>query len=687
MRGGHWTRVRVILIAIVAFAAISPLSPVLADHDAGRHGVDPANMDFSVDPGVDFYRYANGGWLDRTTIPPDFPGIETMSHLEGVTRAQLIDLLQRRAAAGDVAPESDEWKAIRLFAQGTDLDTRNAQGIAPIQPILDEVAAIDDLAALHRFLQTSVFRSIPGLFFVSAAPDMANSAETVAYLNGPALGLPNRDYYLAADDTTVAVRDAYIATAAELLRLSGRDAADAAAAARAVYDFETALASPLLSREEAQDLSLSYNPTAIAELAAAYPLMDWPGYLAALGLSDVSRLVVTQPRYLAALDTIVRATPLPVMKDLLTLQLLWSSSSSLSEAMETAAFSFYGTALNGLRVQAPVAGRTLDQVNALLGDALGRLYVETYFSPTAKAESAAVMTELVAAFRQRLERNPWMSEETKANALAKLAALRIKTGYPDQWRGYEDVTIVDSYFGSALSAFNASYRYSLAQIGAAVDEEAWPFPPQTVNALYNPLSNEIVIPAAMLQPPFFDDSADPASNFGAIGFVVGHEITHGFDLQGAQFDAHGNLANWWSEADYQRFQALNERVAAQYAAIEILPGSFVNGQMTVSENVADLGGIQVAYDALQRYLARHGRPAPGGGELTQEQRFFIAAASVWRAEIRNEALLTQLASDSHAPSAVRGTQPLRNCEAFYAAFDLEPGDPMYLPPQERIVIW
>ncbi len=684
----HWSRVYVaIIVCVVALLGLSPIPRVAALQGAVIHGVDLANMDLSVDPGVDFYRYANGGWFDRTTIPPDFAGIETMSDLEGRTRGALIDLLQRRAASGDVQVGTDEWKAIRVFEQGTDLATRNAQGLAPIQPTLDEVEAIDDLTELHRYLQTSVFKSMPGLFFVSAAPDIGNSAETVAYLNGPSLGLPNRDYYLADNATTAAVRDAYIATAAALLTHGGRVADDAQAAARAVYELETSLAVPMFSREEAQDVSRIYNPTTLAELAADYPLMDWPDYLAALGLSEVSQLVVTQPQYMEGLGDIVRATPLAVLKDFLTLQLLWASSASLSEVMETTAFAFYGTSLNGLEVLAPVEGRTLDQVNAYLGDALGKLYVEAYFPPEAKAQSAELMEELVSAYRERLERNSWMTEETKTHALAKLDTIRIKVGYPDQWLDYGDVAIADSYFASALSTFNVWYRERLDRIGAPLDADAWPFSPQTVNAFYDTSRNEIVIPAAMLQPPFFDVEADPASNFGAIGFVIGHEITHGFDLQGAQFDALGNLNNWWSDEDFERFQARNEDVVKQYAAIEVRPGQFIDGQITVTENVADLGGIQVAYDALQNHLATHEPPAADDDDLTQDQRFFIAAATIWRAEIRDAALITQLASDSHAPASVRATQPLRNCDAFYVAFDIGPGDPMYLPPDERIVIW
>jgi putative endopeptidase len=351
--------------------------------------------------------------------------------------------------------------------------------------------------------------------------------------------------------------------------------------------------------------------------------------------------------------------------------------------------------MNGVTQQGSIQDRSFDQVNYYLSDAIGKLYVAEYFTPQAKAQSFALVETIIAAYRLRLERNRWLSAETKAKALEKLDALRIKVGYPDHWRDYADVEIGDSYFASALSAFNAGYRHNLAQIGKTVDRSEWSIAPQMVNAFYNPLQNEIVLPAAILQPPFFDPEADPAANFGAIGVIIGHEITHAFDPQGAQFDAQGNLANWWTEADHARFEALKYQVVEQYSRIEVLDGLAVDGELTVTENIADLGGIQVAYDALQHHLAARGRPLPpppgsAAAEapyLTQEQRFFIAAATVWRAEIRDEALRTQLQTDVHAPATVRGTQPLRNSDAFYAAFAIESGDPMYLPPQERIVIW
>jgi putative endopeptidase len=395
---------------------------------------------------------------------------------------------------------------------------------------------------------------------------------------------------------------------------------------------------------------------------------------------------VTEERYLERLSGILKSTPLDVVKNYLALQLLWSSSSSLDEETEAIAFDYFGGALSGLDVQAPIEGRILDQVNVLFGDALGQMYVGEYFSPEARLEGERLAQEVIDAFRARLEQNAWMTPATRKAAIAKLDLMQVKVGYPDTWDTYDDVVIGDSYFASALSAFSTSYRESLAEVGEPIDRSEWPFPPQTVNAMYNPANNEIVVPAAVLQAPLFDAAGDLAANLGAIGFVIGHEITHGFDVEGSQFNGEGVLSNWWTEEDAANFIELNNLVVEQYGELSV-EGTKLDGERTLAENVADLGGIQVAYDALQAELDSGDLVALVESDLTPDQRFFISAASVWRSAIRDEALAAQLAADPHAPSVIRAVQPLRNCDAFHKAFDIVPGDPMYLPPESRVVIW
>ncbi len=679
---------------VALLLAVATVAPSVA-RQVEIHGLDPANLDQTVDPTVDFYRYANGGWLDRTTIPPDEGAYGTFTELEDRTRQQLLDLLGGLAGSDALEPGTDAEKALRLFEQGTDLAARDAAGIAPIQPTLDEIAALDDLEAFHEFLKTSQFSGIWGLFGLYAYPDWEDSSMMAADLGGPYFGLPNRDYYLEDDEGNAEIRAAYVDTSAKLLEFLGLDEARAETTAQAVYDFERQLVEPTLTREEWQDASLIYNPTTIAELSAQYPMMDWPGYLDALGVENVEIVLVDEARYMKALDEIVRQTPLPVLKDYLTLELLWSYSDLLTEDIADTAFAFQGRVLSGVAEQRPVEERVVESVNGVMGEAVSQLYVAEYFPPEAKAQITELVEELRAAFRERLETNTWMTPATRERALEKLDRLGLKVSYPDQWRSYEQVEIGSSYAESSRNAFNVETRRTLDQIGKPVDRNEWFIPPQTVNAFYNVENNEIVFPAAFLQPPYFDYQADAASNFGAIGAVIGHEITHGFDLQGAQFDADGNLNDWWTPEDYERFQELNDEVVAQYAAIEMQPGLFIDGQITVPENVADMGGVQVAYDALLRHLAAENQspstPAAAASgadlDLTPEQRFFVAWATAWREQTRDEYLTTLIKTDPHSPAAIRGTLPIRNMDAFFTAFDITPADPMYLPPEERIVIW
>jgi putative endopeptidase len=658
-------------------------------------------MDLGISPREDFYRFANGGWLDRTEIPDDKSSYGTFTELYDLTTDQLLAILgEASAGERELAVDSDEAKAVRIWQQGIDADGRNELGLSPIEPFLTEIDAITDLSAYHEFLEGAMFRGLSGSLPVGVSPDMRDSGINAVYLGGPWLGLPNRDYYL--EEGNEEVRRAYIETNAKLLERLGQDPDSAHAAAQDLYEFEKSLAETTLTREEEQDPELSYNPASVEEIAQRYPQMNWPSYMDELGIAGTEQIIVTQTAYLDQLDEILAQTPIETLRDYLRVQVLWNFYNNLDLELEETAFTFF-QALGGQSEMPPIDERVLGQVNGLMGDALGKLYVAEHFPPEAKATISELVDGIIVAFRGRLERNEWMTPETRERAIEKLGTLRVKVGYPepDKWETYEDVEIGDSYFASVLSAANASIRESLAEAGLPVDREEWGINAQTANAYYSPLNNEIVFPAAILQPPFFDYRADPASNYGAIGFIVGHEITHGFDLSGSKFDQNGNLTDWWTAADRQRFEELNQALVAQYDEIEVLPDLFVNGQLTVTENVADLGGIETAYDALQTLLAEDANgedsntdvaaatPVTANDPLdfTHEERFFIAAATVWRGEIRDEALVTRVRSGVHAPPEVRATQPLRNTDEFYEAFGIIEGDPMYLAPAERIRIW
>lgn len=696
-----WLSKGVLLSLATLFVMWSLGIPVLARQSAG-HGIDITDMDLTVSPRDDFYRFANGGWLERTEIPADRSFVAVRTEINDRAIAQQLELLHAVAAAGGAAPGSDEAKAGALFAQGLDMAARNRAGIAPIQDALDRIAAIDSLAAYHAYLARAPFDGVAvtlrqpfdGVGGTLPVKVMADAKESTTYalyvaLDYPSVGLPNRDYYLGDGPALSTARQAYLDTGAALLAAAGYSAEEATTAAADVYAFEQRLMAATLTREQKQNYGLQYNPMTLTALADAYPAMDWPAYLTALGVSGIDRVIVGDAGYLAALPSIMAETPVATLRAYLTLRLMMAWADSLSEDLGATAFSLT-RALYGLETPPPLEERVLERVNGAVPDAVGQLYVAAHFPPEAKASMTALTQDVLDAFQQRLESNPWMTPETKAEALRKLAAVSIKVGYPERWESYAAVELADSFAGSLRSALAMRLAEHFAKTGQAVDRSAWSRPVQDVDAFYVPAENAIFFPASILQPPFFDYEADLASNLGGIGFIIGHEITHGFDLGGSQFDGEGNLRDWWTAEDRQRFLALNEALAAQYSAIEVAPGLFVNGQFTVIENSADLGGLQNAYAALVAHeTGDGGRETEGVLEppFTPQQRFFIAAAAIWHVKIRPEALDLFVRNDTHAPDVVRGTQPLRNAEPFFATFDIGPGDPMWLAPEERIVIW
>ncbi len=704
------TRSLAALAVLAAGLLAAPVAPALAQTAtplpaatpavATTHGIDVASMDLSVDPGDDFNAFVNGGWLRDATIRPDRSSTGSFTDLRDDTTNFLLDLMERQAAATDLDPDSDQARAVAFFAQGMDEAERDRLGVEPIRPLIERIAAIESLEDFHAYQGASQFDGVAGALSMGVGTDLADTTRHALYLGGPWLGLPNRDYYLDEAIGTPEIVAAYNETNAELLEYAGYAPEEAARLAAAVFDLEAALAAPTLTREQGQDPNLANNPRTLEELQAAYPEMDWTAAQEALGIPVQDRVIVTEVGYLDALPGILAEADIETIKAWLVTELMWTWAGVLSEEIGDTAFDFGGRVLSGQEQRSPLDERVLSRVEGAMGDAIGQLYVAEKFPPEAKAEMERLTTDLIAAFRTRLEANPWMTEETKAKALEKLSGMIVKVGYPDEWETYEEVQIGPSYAETAVSAYNASLREALDKIDEPVDRTEWDINAQTVNAFYSPLDNAIVFPAGILQAPFFDIDADPAVNYGAIGFVIGHEITHGFDLSGSQFDAQGNLADWWTDEDRERFLALNEQLAGQYSAIEVLPGVFINGQLTVTENAADLGGIQVAWDALQIRLAEEGLATPAAATpvadegqaaisppFTPEQEFYIAAATVWRQKMRDEALKTLIDTDSHAPGSVRASQPLRNHDPFFPTFGIGPDDAEWLAPEDRVVIW
>ncbi len=665
----------------------SPMASPVASPVATTHGVQLADMDLSVDPAEDFYQYANGGWLARTEIPADAASYGVFEALYDETEAQQLAQLDALMNDNTLVEGSDQWKAVEFFKQGIDMETRNAQGLAPLQPQLDVISGITDLADMHEKMASPAFNGIPDFFNVGLTADPADSTVNTAWMAGPVLGLPDVTYYTEDSESNIAAREAYKTTAAAFFQLLGMSEADATAAAQAVYDFEATIAAQMVTPVEAQDFAVIYNPTTLDDMQTLYPDLDWQAYMTHLGATvDGSSIIIdSEVRLMENLAATLGETDLDTIKHYLTLQTMFSAAPYLDQQMRDVYFGFV-QALYGVLEQRRVEQYVLTAVNGLMPEAMGQVYVAEYFSPEAKADIEALVENLIAAFRVRLENNTWMTDETKAAAIEKLDTMRVKVGYPDEWQTYENYTIGDSYWATIVDSLVAEGQEQMGKYGQPVDMGEWWMAPQTVNAGYDPQKNDITFPAAILQPPFYDPEADPASNYGAIGFVIGHEITHGFDLQGSQFDKDGNFVDWWTDEDRAAFDALNDEVVAQYDAVEVMPDLFVNGQLTVTENVADMGGLQVAFDALQLALAETGDPGEIDG-LTQAQRFFIAAAQVWREKVRDEAVAAGIQSNVHAPGIARATVPAGNMDAFYEAFGITEGSPEYIAPDDRLVIW
>ncbi len=647
-------------------------------------GIQAADMDLATDPGDDFYQFANGGWLARTELPADDPAYGVFNEINDQVTVQITTVVDGLEADG----ETDTGKVRTVYDQVIDVDARNANGIDPIRPILDSVLAIDSIEAGLAYQQRSYASdNMFGLFipYGQAAPEDATT--TVTWLYGPFLSLPSTSYYLDDSEDSQAVRDAWVETTTQLLMQLGYTEADAATAAEAVMALETELASVVTPEEVLfSDPNAQNNPRTIEELSELLPAFDWNAFVTENGLTGVETVNVSDIAYLEALDGVLaNADPL-IMQYIYASELVWGFSSLLTTEIEEIAFGFQGPILSGTTEQQPIEERALGLVKSIYPDALGQAYVDEAFPPEAKAEVETLVDNLIAAFRIRIEESAWMSEETKVEALEKLDLMSVKVGYPDVWKTYENVAVGDSLFASAFNGFHHQTLENLEKIGEPVDRDEWLIGAYVVNAYYNPSLNEIVFPAGILQSPFFDVDADFATNYGGIGAVIGHEITHGFDLGGSQYDGLGNLVSWWTEEDYAAFTALNDQVVAHYSGVEVAPGVMANGEISVTENVADMGGVQVAYDALLIALETDGQEETPWF-LTQQQRFFISWATNWRSLITPQYLERLLSSDPHAPGAARGVEPSRHMDQFYTAFNIGPGDPEYLAPEDRIVIW
>ena len=649
--------------------------------EIGTWGFDLTGMDPTVNPGDDFERYASGAWLDREEIPGDRSRWGVFDELRERSTQQVRAIIEE-LQAGEAAAGSLEQKVRDYYANWMDVEAIEAAGLAPLAPHLEAIAAIEDRAGLMAAF-SSLHNTAP--FGVGIIPDPADTTRYTAFLAQGGIGMPDRDYYLSEEERFVEFRAAYRDYVVRIHELAG--VVDSEAKADAIIALETQIAEAHWSTADSRDIQKIYNPTPVDQLAADAPQIDWAGILGEIGLGDIPVLVVAQPSAIQAAGELLDSTPLETWKDYLAYHFIRSHAAYLPEAFDRANFDFFSKTLRGIEEQRERAKRGADLVNANLGEAVGQIYVDRHFPPESKAQMDTLVVNLRAALGALLESNAWMDDETRAEALAKLATFEPRIGYTEQWTDYTPLEIMSGdLLGDSLRVTEFQWQEQVRRLDGPVDRLQWPYPPQTVNASYNPLLNQITFPAGILQPPFFDPNADPAINYGAIGAVIGHEIGHGFDDQGRRFDQNGLIRDWWSEDSSARFTERSDRLVAQYDEFAPLPDMNINGSLSLGENIGDLGGVEMAYAAYRRHVAEHGEPPVLDG-FTGDQRFFLSWAQVWRSLYREDALRQQLVTGPHSPARYRVLGPLRNVDAWYAAFDVTEEDEMYLPPDERVSIW
>jgi putative endopeptidase len=648
----------------------------------GAWGVDLSARDLSIKPGNDFFRYANGTWLKNTPIPADRTRWGTFDMLGEKSDRDVRDIITA-VAGGSNAPGSNAQKIADIYNSYLDIDHIDQVGLAPIQPTLAQIDALRTTDDVVRFMCTPASgASAPIRMFITL--DQKNPDRYIVAMTQSGLGLPEREYYRRTDGQFPTLRTQYVAHVQRMLELVHQS--DAAAKAARIMALETAIAELHWPIADRRDRSRTYNLKTRAEvkaLAASYP---WDAGFQAQGLGAVNEVVVRELSAMTPLANLVVQTPVATWRDYLTWHVVNNSADYLPRAIDDANFEFYGKTLNGQPQQRERWKRAVDNVNDSVGEAVGQIYVQRHFPPEAKAQALALVENLRHAYRERINALTWMTPETKAAAQEKLAAFRPKIGYPDKWKDYSAMEIrAGDAFGNAKRAALWDWNYDLARLGKPSDRDEWGMTPQTVNAYYNSTFNEIVFPAAILQAPFFDPNADMAVNYGAIGGVIGHEMGHGFDDQGAKSDAHGVLRDWWQPADLAAFSQLVAKLAAQYETYSPLPGIHVNGRLTSGENMGDNGGLQAAHYAYT--IALNGQTAPVIDGLTGEQRFFLGWAQAWRENIRDEAVRNQVLTNPHSPAQYRCNGTVRNMSSWYAAFDVRPDDALYLPEADRVVIW
>lgn len=660
---------------------------------AGVAGLDLDGIDKTVKPGDDFYLYANGAWIAKAEIAPNRSSISPGLALYEEASRHTRDLI-KEMAAGHAAPGSDQAKIADYYNSFLDADAMDARGLAPIQPLLDRIRAVKDKHELARLLGETLRTDTdplnntnyhtPHLFGLWVAQDFNDTSHNAAYLLQGGIGLPDRDYYLSATARMVELRGHYEVHVARVLALAGLSDSEATAAAARVIGLETRIAKAHVDAVQSRDVAKANNPWTMADFNAKAPGLDWQAYFDGAGLKT-DHVIVWQPAGISSESALVASEPLEDWQAFLLFHTVDEASSYLTKALDEERFAFYGKIMSGVTAQSERWERAINATNDALGFAVGRAYVQRYFPPESKAKITAMVHNLIAAFGKRIDALTWMTPSTKQEAKAKLKVLKVGVGYPDRWPDYTGLEVVkgDAY-GNWERSRLFDYHRAVAKLAQPVDRDEWWMTPQTVNAVNLPVQNALNFPAAILQAPYFDPKASDARNYGAIGAIIGHEISHSFDTEGAEFDSTGRLRNWWTPEDFAHFKASAVQLADQFSAYHPFPDVAVNGKLTLTENIADVAGLSAAYDAWK--LSLDGKPAPQVQGLSGDQQFFLSFAQSWRAKVRETALRRQIQTNEHAPAQYRG-ETVRNLDAWYAAFDVKPGDALYLTPDKRTPVW
>ena len=672
------------LLVLAACSQEQPASQQVADEaPALKSGINLEAMDTSVRPGDDFFSYVNGTWVEETEIPADKPsyGVGYMLYEEAQENVKAII---ETSATGDFAKGTDEQKVGDLYKSYMDMEARNANGVKPLQPLLDQIDALENHDDLAVFMANAGRRGIEMPLYVNQFEDLKDPKHYAMNVFQGGLGLPDREYYFNEDEKSEETRAKYLAHIEKMFDLAGFDGG--AATASTIMALETRIAGKHIKKEDARNWAGNYNKVAITDLGDIMPRFNWDGYLDEAGIADIGSVVIYMTGYLGELDEIIQATDIDTWKSYLRWATLNTMAGRLSAELDDQNFDFYSRTLSGVEEQPPMWRRGVNVVNGSLGEVVGKVYVNKHFPPEAKARMLELVGNLIGAYEKSIKELEWMGDETRAEALDKLSKFTPKIGYPDEWRDYSAITIEpDDLAGNLERAALAEYQRQVNRQGGPVDKNEWGMSPQTVNAYYNPAGNEIVFPAAILQAPFFDLAADDAVNYGSIGAIIGHELGHGFDDKGSTFDGDGALRNWWTDEDRAEFEKRTDRLVTQYDEFAPFDDLHVNGTFTLGENIGDLGGVSIALLAYK--LSLDGKEAPVIDGFTGEQRVLLGYAQGWRSKSRDEALRRRIQTDPHSPPVYRTNGVVRNVPEFYEAFDVKKGDALYLAPEERVKIW